>query len=46
VMVCHHGQRSQHAAMLLSTAGFSQIHNLQGGVEAWAEDVDPAMPRY
>ena len=46
VLVCHHGQRSQHAAMLLAGAGFEQVHNLQGGVESWALDVDPAMKRY
>ena len=46
VLVCHHGRRSQHAAMLLAGAGFSQLHNLQGGVEAWAAEVDPAMKRY
>ena len=46
VLVCHHGQRSQHAAMLLAGAGFAQVHNLQGGVESWAVDVDPAMKRY
>jgi rhodanese-related sulfurtransferase len=46
VMVCHHGQRSQHAAMLLTGAGFAQVHNLRGGVESWAVDVDPAMKRY
>jgi len=46
VMICHHGRRSQHAAMLLHGAGFARVHNLQGGIEAWAEDVDPTMPRY
>ena len=46
VLVCHHGQRSQHAAMLLAGAGFEQVHNLQGGVESYAVDVDPAMKRY
>jgi rhodanese-related sulfurtransferase len=46
VMVCHHGLRSQHAAMLLHGAGYTRVHNLQGGVEAWAQDVDPSMPRY
>jgi rhodanese-related sulfurtransferase len=46
VLVCHHGQRSQHAAMLLVGVGYEQVHNLQGGVEAWAVDVDPAMKRY
>jgi rhodanese-related sulfurtransferase len=46
VMVCHHGRRSQHAAMMLLGAGFAKLHNLAGGVEAWAADVDPAMKRY
>jgi len=46
VLVCHHGHRSQHAAMLLAGAGFAQVHNLLGGVESWAVDVDPAMKRY
>lgn len=46
VIVCHHGRRSQHAAMILAGAGFPRVYNLQGGVEAWAVDVDPAMMRY
>ena len=46
VMVCHHGGRSQHAAAFLAGAGFTDVHNLRGGVEAWALDVDPTMKRY
>ena len=46
VMVCHHGGRSQHAATLLEGVGFTRVHNLRGGVDAWALDVDPAMKRY
>jgi rhodanese-related sulfurtransferase len=46
VLVCHHGSRSQHAAMLLARRGFGSVHNLRGGVEAWALEVDPAMQRY
>ena len=46
VLVCHHGRRSQHAAMLLAGAGFAHVHNLQGGVESWANEVDPQMKRY
>lgn len=46
VCVCHHGARSQHAAMLLRNAGVAEVYNLRGGVAAWADDVDPAMPRY
>jgi len=46
VVVCHHGNRSQHAAMWLRNAGFANVHNLRGGVAAWADAVDPAMKRY
>jgi len=46
VLVCHHGGRSQHAATLLAGAGFTEVHNLRGGVEAWALDVDSTMKRY
>lgn len=46
VLVCHHGARSQQAAMLLEGAGFTQVHNLAGGIESWAVNVDPTMKRY
>ena len=46
VMVCHHGGRSQHAATLLAAAGFTRVHNMRGGVEAWALEIDPTMKRY
>jgi rhodanese-related sulfurtransferase len=46
VLVCHHGGRSQQAAMLLEGAGFTQVHNLAGGVESWAVGVDSTMKRY
>ncbi len=46
VLVCHHGGRSQHAAMLLEGAGFKEVYNLAGGVESWAVDVDSTMKRY
>ena len=46
VVVCHHGMRSLQVAMFLERQGFSAVFNLQGGVAAWAGDVDPAMARY
>lgn len=46
VAVCHHGVRSLHAAGWLLRAGFPRVHNLRGGIAAWATDVDPTMPRY
>ncbi|MBS1189116.1 MAG: Rhodanese-like protein [Rhodocyclaceae bacterium] len=46
VVICHHGGRSMQVAMFLERAGFSSVHNLMGGIDAWARDVDPAMARY
>lgn len=46
VVICHLGVRSHRACLILEQAGFSNVYNLQGGVEAWARDVDSGMPRY
>ena len=46
VLVCHHGVRSFQAAAWLERAGFPRVHNLRGGVAAWAEQVDRTMNRY
>ncbi|HEX2333365.1 MAG TPA: rhodanese-like domain-containing protein [Burkholderiales bacterium] len=46
VAICHHGGRSQQVAMFLEKNGFSKVHNLQGGVDAWSRTVDPAVPLY
>ncbi|MBA3658408.1 MAG: molybdopterin-synthase adenylyltransferase MoeB [Gemmatimonadales bacterium] len=46
VVHCHHGARASRAATLLRSAGFTRVRTLTGGIDAWAGDVDPAMPRY
>ena len=46
VAICHHGGRSMQVAMFLERSGFSKVHNLQGGVDAWSRTVDPAVPTY
>lgn len=46
VIVCHHGVRSRLAAAWLASAGFAPVWNLAGGVEAWAAEADPTLPRY
>jgi sulfur-carrier protein adenylyltransferase/sulfurtransferase len=46
VVHCRSGQRSAQAVDLLMKAGFRKIHNLRGGVLAWADQVDPTMPKY
>ena len=46
VVICHHGGRSMQVAMFLENKGYAAVHNLAGGVEAWAAEVDPKMRRY
>jgi adenylyltransferase/sulfurtransferase len=46
VMQCHSGGRSEHAARILREAGFENAVNLEGGIDAWSVEVDPAVPRY
>ncbi|GHD67683.1 rhodanese-like domain-containing protein [Jeongeupia chitinilytica] len=46
VVICHHGMRSYQVAGFLERNGFSQLINLDGGMAAWADDVDPACARY
>lgn len=46
VFVCHHGRRSAAVCRALAAEGFTAVHDLVGGVEAWRLDVDPAMPAY
>ncbi len=46
VVICHHGVRSFYAARYLETLGFDDVVNLSGGIAAWADEVDPTMPRY
>ena len=46
VVHCRSGMRSAQAVELLMKAGFRKIHNLKGGVLAWADEVDPTMPKY
>lgn len=46
VVFCHHGVRSFLAARWLRENGFDDVLDLEGGIEAWSHEVDPAVPRY
>lgn len=46
VTYCHHGVRSLNAAMFLAARGWSDVVSLSGGIDAWAREVDPSLPRY
>jgi sulfur-carrier protein adenylyltransferase/sulfurtransferase len=43
---CRSGKRSADAVAFLQQAGFRKLLNLKGGILAWADDVDPSMPKY
>ena len=44
--LCHHGARSQRVAHFLAQSGFEQVVNLAGGIDAWSQQRDTAVPRY
>ena len=46
VLQCKSGVRSARALKLLSEAGFGKLFNLEGGILAWSEQVDPTVPKY
>src|ERR1700749_532705 len=46
VVLCHHGQRSLNVTVWLRNQGFEQVQSLRGGIDAWAAEVDPSVPRY
>jgi sulfur-carrier protein adenylyltransferase/sulfurtransferase len=43
---CKMGGRSAKAVQFLRQAGFQKVHNLKGGILAWADRIDPKMPKY
>ena len=46
VCYCHHGIRSLQAAQWLSKNGFKNVKSLAGGIDQWAERIEPEMERY
>jgi sulfur-carrier protein adenylyltransferase/sulfurtransferase len=46
VLICKAGVRSTRALHILLGAGFHKLHNLKGGMNAWAREVDPSQPIY
>ena len=46
VFHCHHGGRSQAAAERFVQAGFREVYNLAGGIDAWSLQIDSSIPRY
>jgi sulfur-carrier protein adenylyltransferase/sulfurtransferase len=46
VVHCKSGGRSQRIAEFLTQSGYSKVSNLAGGILAWADQIDPRVPKY
>jgi len=46
ILICKSGTRSTRALEILLSAGFRKIKNLKGGINAWAQEIDPSLPIY
>lgn len=46
VVYCHHGQRSLYATAFLHQKGYTEAKNLMGGIDQWAVEIHPNLPRY
>lgn len=43
---CHHGGRSLQVAAWLRNQGFSQAQSVHGGIDLWAQEIEPGLTRY
>ena len=46
ICICHHGIRSKQACYILNMNGFSNVFNLEGGIDQWAKVIQKSMNRY
>ena len=45
-VMCHHGGRSERVAHFLAAQGFANVANVDGGIDAYAREIDSTIPRY
>lgn len=45
-VLCHGGRRSAAVASVLVQSGFVNVVNIEGGIDAWSQEVDNSIPRY
>ena len=46
IIFCHHGNRSMTVSSYLVQNGFKNVSNLEGGIDAWAQEIEPDIPLY
>ncbi|MBS0194750.1 MAG: Grx4 family monothiol glutaredoxin [Proteobacteria bacterium] len=44
--ICHHGSSSRRAAEHFRSLGFHDVYTVDGGIDAWAKEIDPSVPVY
>ena len=44
--LCHRGNSSRQAAEHFRSLGFHEVYNVEGGIDAWSQEIDAAVPRY
>ena len=45
-VLCHSGVRSTKVSEILVNEGFKKVANIEGGIDAWSEQIDSSLPRY
>jgi adenylyltransferase/sulfurtransferase len=46
LILCHSGMRSRRVTEFLRSRGLNAVSNISGGIDAWAEEIEPGMRRY
>lgn len=46
VVMCHHGNRSAQVTLWLRQQGWTDVVNMDGGIDAWARQIDPTVGTY
>ena len=46
VFICHPGPRGVQAGEQFLSMGFTDVHNVTGGLHAWSQEIDPSVPQY
>jgi adenylyltransferase/sulfurtransferase len=46
LILCHAGGRSRRVTEFLRARGLTAVSNIAGGIDAWAVEIDPSLPRY
>lgn len=46
IVFCHHGGRSMQVVGWLRQQGVENCTSMEGGIDRWSVEIDPAVPRY